>query len=215
MRLRLLATPWLLAAFVIVAGCGRGNSHAPALSGASAAPPPPTSAAAAAVPVSAIASPVPIPTPASTTLALALARNRVAQGTAGGVSPCGGLRGATLDACIELAARRSASPLAIDEDADREFRAAQARRDQQLMDREEADARLAADQAGAQGPGQEPTDDPRNDPNDYDPRNGDPRDAVDDRGYAPRYDDGVDEPPPDDAEPVDEPPPGQGYYPRR
>ena len=188
MRLRLLATPWLLAALVVLAACGRGGSHAPAPSGASAAPPPPSSAAAAAAPASAIAAPVPVPTPAATTLALA--RSRAAQGAAGGGSPCAGLGGAALDACIDAAARSSASPVAIDEDADREFRAAQARRDQQLMDREEEDARLAADQPGVQGPEQEP-------------------------GYDPRYDDAVDEPLPDDAPPLDEPPPGQGYYPRR
>ena len=213
MRSRLLATPWLLAALFLLAACGRSGSHAPAPSGASAAPPPPSSAAAAAVPASAIASPLPVPTPAGTTLALA--RSRAAQGVVGGGSPCAGLRGATLDACIDAAARNSASPVAIDEDADREFRAAQARRDQQLMDREEEDARLAADQRGAQGPVQEPGYDPRNDPNDYDPRDADPSNVVDDRGYDPGYDDAVDGPPPDDAPPVDEPPPGQGYYPHR
>lgn len=213
MRLRLLATPWLLAALVALAACGRGGSHAPAPSGASAAPPPPSSAVAAAAPASATASPVPVPTPAATTLALA--RSRAAQGAAGSGSPCAGLRGATLDACIDATARSSASPVAIDEDADREFRAAQARRDQQLMDREEEDARLAADQRGEQGPVQEPGYDPRNDPNDYDPRDTDPSDVVDDRGYDPRYDDAVDEPLPADAPPLDEPPPGQGYYPRR
>jgi hypothetical protein len=242
LRLSAAALPLLL-----LSACQRSGT--PDLVTAPARPPASTSSVAAAAPVDAVAPPQAVPTPAATALAIANKRAADKRASASGVAaprtpgsarpapgPCSGLRGAALDGCIDREAR--GGRVAVEEAGapDEEFRAAQARRDRELMDREEEEARLAAAQQ------REPRDrdldgdvdardryladdlnrDGRVDwrdrqlARDDDPR--DPRDDAVDDGREPYPDDVADEdpPPPDEEDGViyEEPPPGDdGYYP--
>jgi hypothetical protein len=138
---------------LLLAGCERAGP--PDLLTVPASPPPPTSSVAAAEPVDATPPPKPVPTPSATALALgqkdaarpsvakppaATARDRAPVARASGSGPCAGLAGPALEECIDREARGVAR---VDEDAAAEFRAAQARRDQDLMDRDAEEAALA------------------------------------------------------------------------
>ena len=205
MRPQFHLLPGLLLAACALTACDRA-ARAPAKSlatGAPAAPPAPTSSVAAAAPLTTTASPMPVPTPASTALALARDKTAATATAAGGSSAgrsglCAGRRGADLDACIDALARAPATPVAVDTDASREFRDAQARRDRELMDRDEEEARQATEQADFRNNGDDqPSLDTRDDPQYEDPR--------------------YDPPPPADEGDViyDDPPPDDGPYPRR
>jgi hypothetical protein len=247
----------LLVAIASLGACdGRGRvpdlvTAAPAL------PPAPTSSIAAARPVVARPSALTVPTPAGVALARAdgsrspatsgvtpagpspgdaASTGRDVAVTAPGDSICAGLRGSDMDACIDAAARASAGPVATDEDADRAFRAAQARRDQALMDDEDRDTRLAQARDDARDRDAMDRDAMDRDAMDHDAMDRDAmdRDARDrdarDRFASAPVDDGyrgaVDDEPPaeplDDDGPADAPlddggpyPPPPDDYPRR